>query len=78
MKQMDDTGVFAYRTRDIAEHSGQDLGVFRTFHPTLDPATDDLPATDNEALYYLISGTVVFEFLFETLPQVSCNKRLLR
>merc|ERR1712127_15708 len=70
LDQMDDRGLFSYRVRDIAEKSKQDLGVFKAFHPTLDPSRDKIPKTDNEALYYLISGTVVFEFVFETLPQI--------
>lgn len=67
---MDDEGVFAFRRRDVAMASGQDLGVFKAFHPTLDGDSDMIPKSDNEALYYLISGTVVFEFVFETLPQI--------
>jgi hypothetical protein len=70
MSQMDDTGLFQYTKREIAGISGQDLGVFQTFHPTLEPGEDPLPVVDNQAVFFYISGTIVVEFLLETLPQI--------
>lgn len=69
MKQMADEGIFVYKPREIAEKSGQDLGVFKVFHPKLKEA-QNIPEIDDKALYMLISGTLIFEFVFETAPQI--------
>ena len=69
MNQMADEGIFVYRPRDVASKSGQDRGVFNVFHPKL-KEDEDIPETDNKALYLLISGTLIFEFVFETAPQI--------
>jgi len=71
-KEPNPTGMFSYKyPRECAE-CGEDLGVFRLFHPN---SPDDTPARmvpviDYEAQYLMLSGTLVFEFIFESLPQI--------
>ena len=70
MREPAHEGFFSFGPRGVAEFSGQDLGVFRTFHPGLDPATDAIPKADTSTVYYMISSTLMYEFVLETLPQI--------
>ena len=63
-------GIFTYKRRDPARQTGEDRAVFSLFHPGLDPDTDDIPGVDMDGMYYLISSTLMYEFLLETLPQI--------
>ena len=70
MREPAHSGVFVFGPRPVADESGQDLGVFRTFHPMLDPETATIPAGDSSGIYYLISSTLMYEFALETGPQI--------
>lgn len=70
MKEPAATGFFKYADRSCARGCGQDIGVFRMFHPGLDVNEKQVPAIDYRAQYAMLSGTLVFEFVFESLPQI--------
>ena len=53
--------LFVYGPRVVAEKSGSDVGVFRLFHPKLDPAQDPMPQFDTSGMYFLISSTLMCE-----------------
>jgi hypothetical protein len=61
---------FTRGPRRVAEKSGQDLGVFRTFHPTRSARNDDLPAEETAGLYWLLSTALLYDLFFETVPQL--------
>lgn len=72
MKEPSPTGLFAYQSPRKSAACGEDLGVFRLFHPSSEDSTpkNKVPIIDYEAQYLMLSGTLVFEFVFESLPQI--------
>ena len=59
MREPAHEGIFTFGPRPVAEFSGQDLGVFRMFHPQLNPRDDFIPEADAAGMYYLISSTLM-------------------
>ena len=59
MREPAEEGIFTFGPRPVAEKSGQDLGVFRMFHPRLNPRDDVIPKADAAGMYYLISSTLM-------------------
>jgi hypothetical protein len=72
LKEPADEGLFQYRPRRSAK-CGQDLGIFRIFHPRLDDDATDIPEFDYNAMYLLLSETLVFEFVAESVRTIHLN-----
>jgi hypothetical protein len=71
LEEQDETGLFSWRVRRAAG-CGEDLGIFRIFHPKLKDNTKKVPEFDYEAMYLLLSETLIFEFLFESVRGFDC------
>lgn len=81
MREPAPEGMFKWtEKRKIAKRSGMDRAVFTTFFPTRDPETDFEPAFDELGIYYGLAGTLIFEFVAESVPQIAIqylnNQRL--
>lgn len=71
-KEPTPTGMFTYNFPRESAGCGEDLGVFRLFHPSCDDDTPAkrVPIIDYEAQYLMLSSTLIFEFVFESFPQI--------